>query len=167
LFTEDAYFEDFLGWGDNLLGFKVGLEDIISVNTSSNNVAQLEQLYLNYLGDNLSNLEEDEVILAEVMIDVAIYSTKQWAPADIGGDNGHTRFINASLLVCDSEDLPLASINWGNFVVKDFAGAVASAGTSLLLTGGASAVPCPPLFIPKAGYAGVIGGAISSLNTLW
>lgn len=102
-------------------------------------------------------------------IRVAKSSVELWFPKELGG-LGYNEILTAKI---SNKRIDLRK-NWftrwvdsnafGKFIISDAVGAVAGVATSLVSSGGATAIPNPALGgIPTAGVVGIISGASTSV----
>lgn len=122
-----------------------------------------ENIIRNYYEENKGNLSTQELIYFGAMFDVAIHSLRLWSDSEFGGENKYLAFRQVIDKNCNYNVVHLRKINWGKVFGIDAVMTVAGAMTSVINSGGATAVPNPALGgIPTAGVVGVITGVAGS-----
>lgn len=127
-------------------------------------VASIQTSICEYYQQNKTGLSNDELVYFGTMTEVAMFSAELWQSSYFGGQGKHSEFQNVLNNLC-GESVQIRSICWSCIILADATGAVSAAATSLVASGGASAIP-NPLFggIPTAGVIAVIGGAGMSIG---
>lgn len=167
------------------------LHELIELFSRSLPIYQFESILL-LLGNNAAkNLQQNDLIIFLCSISVAKYSARLWCPENLGGEdafrylknnpsnwnsiqNDVTISLTASTPVKYSTTLSFPGgtgsgisyrkrWNWGKIVLADALGVVSGAVSSVISSGGASALPNPALGgLPTAGAVGLVSGASAS-----
>lgn len=147
---------------------KIALFDVLISSTSQTEVVEKDsQVFKAFYTRHEKDLKLNEKTLFENFIDVAIKSNKFWKDSDYGGLNGRRKGLSLTNSITNKIQL---QTRWNPFktVMTDVTCMVGAAVTSVIATGGASAIPNPLLGgLPTASAIAVVAGAVGSLNTLW
>jgi hypothetical protein len=154
---------DSLGVSTELNSKLKGLVSLMEGINYAQDVANIQVLICEYYHQNKSGLNQNELLQFGVMVDVAISSTELWLGSEFNGQNKYMILQDNLTSFCDDSILPRGF--WSDIILADALGATSAVMSSLVATGGASAIPNPALGgIPTAGVIGVIGGAAMSLG---
>jgi len=156
--------------------------------TSQNNTSEqfnqlLKKLFDEVLNENhydiltvrLNTIEEEAISLglSEIELNsllvgtsVARHSAKLWYPEELGGEYGIQYFDDEGYVPTHPIIEERNGINWGSVIISDAIGGIGGALTSLINTGGATAIPNPLLGgVPTAGAVAVAAGVTASVST--
>ncbi len=133
--------------------------EFISLN-GTENVAELQEAFLSHYQENVSDLSKDDQIYFGMMIDIAVHSTYFWYPKERGGMNKLAEFSgDTSQIYAKANIWP----GWGRVFLADCIGAVTGGVSSVISSGGATAIPNPGLGgLPTASAVAIITGAGAS-----
>lgn len=133
------------------------LNNLILQMDENSDVGEIQNFVCQYYQQQSIGLIGNDKLFFDIFCDVAYHSCEFWLPTDKGGANYAKKLSDIITDNCESKlDL---RFGWGKFFLTDAVCCVAAAATSVVDSGGLSAVPNPALGgLPTAGVVGVIGG---------
>jgi hypothetical protein len=128
------------------------------------NVGSINSFMETLAGEASSSIPANELDLYYYFLATVKYSAQLWLPQNMGGEYAITMIPGFG---SSNGGGTVSAINWGKVLCADALGCVTAAASSLVASGGASAIP-NPLFggIPTAGVIGAIGGVGGSAGSL-
>lgn len=140
-----------------------GLVDLMEEMNYNKEVSIIQSDICNYYNQEKTGLNQDDLIYFGIMTDILIHSTGLWLASELGGQNKYIEFQSVLNNICGGAVQERGF--WSKIILADAFGAIASAGSSLISSGGATALPNPLLGgIPTAGVIAVVGGASASIS---